>query len=289
MSHVAPLRVGPFEIVVVCQGSAPLDLADECPGHEVDWRLERALHPWAFGDDGSWPWHVHAFAVRGPGGLAMVDTGLGSYPPYRPWGPDPGVSATEAYDEAGVEVAEVRVVVLSHLHADHAGGSWGAEGPRFPEAKYVLHEADVDFFSATPDADAYSALAELRRIEALGMLDADPDDREVMAGLRIVHTPGHTPGHRSVVLDAGDERVLLTGDLLHLPVQAAHPSWPSSHDDDADTGAASRTSVLAMAAKSGWHVGVQHFASPFGHIDDRGWRSAGSVEDPTRDGRAGRT
>ena len=288
MSHVAPLVVGPFEIVVVCQGSAPLDLADECPGRDVDWALERARHPWAFGDGASWPWHVHAFAVRGPGGLAMVDTGLGSHPPYRPWGPDPGVPASRAYDEAGVDVAEVRVVVLSHLHADHAGGSWAADGPRFPGARYVLHAADIEFFSKPDGADAYAALDELRRIDGLGMLDADPADREVMAGIRVVHTPGHTPGHRSVVLEAGDERVLLTGDLLHVPVQAAHPSWSSSHDEDADTGAASRTSVLAMAASGGWHVGVPHFARPFGLIDDRGWRPA-SGDDATRGGRAGPT
>ena len=59
-----------------------------------------------------------------------------------------------------------------------------------------------------------------------------PRDREVAPGLRVVHTPGHTPGHRSIVLESGAERVLITGDLLHIPVQAAHPEWPSSHDED---------------------------------------------------------
>lgn len=274
-SHVETVRVGPFEVSTVCQGSAPLDLADECPGRDVDWRTERERHPWAFHDDRSWPWHVHAFAVSGPDGTAMVDSGLGSYPPYRPWAPGSGNTAEDAYESAGIDLASVQLVVLSHLHADHAGGTWAEDAPRFPDARYVLHEADLDFFASTPDPDGYAAIDELRRIQALGMLDVDPADREVMPGMHVVHTPGHTPGHRSVILEAGDESLLLTGDLLHLPVQAANPAWLSSHDDDPEMGAASRSAILGRAADDGWLVGVPHFARPFGRVDDRGWASSG--------------
>jgi len=270
-SHVEPLRVGPFEVSVVCQGFAPLELGDECPGRDVDWLAERERHPWAFLDERSWPWHVHAFVVRGPDGTAMVDSGLGAFPPYRPWAPGSGITADEAYEEAGVETAEVRVVVLTHLHADHAGGTWAGDGPRFPNAHYVLHQADLDFFAASSDPDPYAAIAELRRIEALGMLEADPADREVMPGMRVVHTPGHTPGHRSVILEADERSLLFTGDLLHLPVQVAHPTWPSSHDEDPGTGAASRSAIIARAAGEGWLVGVQHFARPFGRANEGGW------------------
>lgn len=273
MSHVEPVHVGPFEVSTVCQGFAPLDLADECPGREVDWLTERERHPWAFHDDRSWAWHVHAFAVRGPDGTVMVDSGLGSYPPYRPWAPGSGLTAEEAYASAGIDVASVRLVVLSHLHADHAGGAWAGDTPRFPNARYVLHEADLEFFTSAPDPDGYAAIDELRRIEAIGMLDADPDDREVLPGMLVVHTPGHTPGHRSVILEAGKESLLLTGDLLHLPVQVAHPTWLSNHDDDPQTGSASRSAILGRAAANGWVVGVQHFAHPFGRVDDRGWAS----------------
>lgn len=278
MSHVLPVRVGPFEVAAICQGFAPLELADECPGNDVDWPAERERHPWAFLDERSWPWHVHGFVVRGPGGTVMVDTGVGAYPPYRPWASNSGVAGAEAYAASGVDVAEVRLVVLSHLHADHAGGAWAGDAPRFPNARYVLHEADLAFFTESPEPDGYAAVTELRRIEALGMLDAAPDDRELGPGIRVVHTPGHTPGHRSVILEAGEERVLLTGDLLHLPVQAAHPSWPSSHDEDPGTGAASRASILGRAAGDGWLVGVPHFARPFGRVDDAGWRSVGPAD-----------
>ncbi len=273
MTHVEPLRMGDVGIAVACYGFAPLDLADECPGHDVDWQAERARHAWAFLDGRSWPWHVHAFVATGPWGTAVIDTGVGSYPPYRPWATGSGLAAEEAFDEVGSDPGDVGLVVLSHLHADHAGGAWAGESPRFPNARYVVHEADVAFFA--DGHEPYAAVREARLLRDLGMLDTDPDDREVAPGLRVIHTPGHTPGHRSVVLDAGEATVLITGDLLHLPIQARHPSWPSSHDEDPERGAASRAAALGLAAEDSWLVGVPHFARPFGRIDDGGWRSVG--------------
>ena len=271
MSHVDALTVGQVEVGVVCQGYAPLDLADECPGRDVDWSVERDRHPWAFHDDRTWPWHVHAFVARGPWGTAVIDTGVGAYPPYRPWVAGTGLEPDEAYRAAGVDVGSVGLVVLSHLHADHAGGVWAGDGPRFPNARYVLHEADMTFFAA--GSEPYAAVPEMRRLDDLDLLDLDPADREVAPGLRVVHTPGHTPGHRSVILDAGDDRLLITGDLLHMPIQAEHPAWLSSHDEDPATAATSRSGLLRRAADGGWLVGVPHFAEPFGLVGTDGWRS----------------
>ncbi len=99
--------------------------------------------------------------------------------------------------------------------------------------------------------EPYAAVAEMEQLRELGLLDLDPNDRDVGAGLRVVHTPGHTPGHRSVILDAGEERVLIAGDLLHLPVQVRHPTWLSSHDEDPAAGADSRRRLLAEARSGG--------------------------------------
>jgi glyoxylase-like metal-dependent hydrolase (beta-lactamase superfamily II) len=102
---------------------------------------------------------------------------------------------------------------------------------------------------------------------ASGQLDLDPEDREIAPGIRVVHSPGHTPGHRSVVAGEGADMMLLTGDLLHLPIQIRHPDWTSSHDVDAEVACRSRGSLLTEASASGWRVAVSHFARPFGQVE----------------------
>jgi glyoxylase-like metal-dependent hydrolase (beta-lactamase superfamily II) len=84
--------------------------------------------------------------------------------------------------------------------------------------------------------------------------------------VRVIHTPGHTPGHRSVVLADGSMTLLLTGDLLHLPIQVAHPQWASSHDEDAELGSQTRTAILNRAREKDWGLAVSHFARPFGTV-----------------------
>jgi glyoxylase-like metal-dependent hydrolase (beta-lactamase superfamily II) len=275
MTHVQPFVVGSVEIFVMCQGFAPLLLSDECPGRSVDWDLHRRRHPWAFLDEGSWLWHVHGFAVHGPSGVVMVDTGTGAFPPFVPW--TRSREPESAYRDAHIDPDEVDVVVMTHLHADHAGGGLTDGGePRFPNARYVVHPADWAFFADADDHEDYTARHALDRVNDLDMLDLAESDREVVPGIAVVHSPGHTPGHRSVVVTGTDGSVLLTGDLLHLPIQAENPSWSSSHDEDPATAATSRTALLGEARELGWTIGVSHFAEPFGSLTPDGWVSASS-------------
>lgn len=277
MSRVVPkghhtFRLGDVEVRTICEGWAPLDLSDEAPGRNVDWTAERAARPWAFAGDEYWPWHVHAFLLRTPSGDVLIDTGVGAFGPIAPWaeGGEPGAWA-------GIDVALVRHVVLTHLHADHAGGAVSATGsPRFPNARYHAHPADWEHFASQPHGRSYEARLALDGLEADGTLSLEPDDHEMSPGVRMILTPGHTPGHRSVVLTSGEETLLLTGDLVHLPIQVAHPDWRSSHDVDPDTAAISRVSVLTRARDLGWHVAVSHFARPFGHVVAQGWLGSGT-------------
>lgn len=273
MSHVDPVAVGRLAVRTICEGSAFLPLADELPGTQVDWAAEYVRYPWAFEGD-AWPWHVHAFLVDAPEGLIAVDTGLGGFPPYVPW-------ASQAADPwAGVDVAEVRHVVLTHLHADHAGGSVVDGEPRFPNARYWLHTMDRLHFAGADDAEEYVARSAADRLEELGMLTLSFEDVDVVPGLRLLHTPGHTPGHRSALLSDGGDALLLTGDTFHQPTQIRLPDRPSAHDEDEQLGIASRRLLLWKAAISGWRVGVPHFAEPFGVVRDGAWVAERPGPDP---------
>ena len=218
-----PIRVGNVEVVPLCDGWAPLPLSGEAPGHEVDWSAEREAYPWAFegGDGTSWAWHVHAFLLRLGGGAVLIDCGIGHLgrPPY-----DVAGRIDDELHAAGVTPADVRHVIHTHLHSDHAGGACRPDGePRFPNAVHHVHPADWDFFAGAYDPDDFGGRSAMRRLEELGMLDLDPADREVAPGVRVLHSPGHTPGHRSVLLADDPISMLFTGDLLHLPIQVSHP------------------------------------------------------------------
>jgi glyoxylase-like metal-dependent hydrolase (beta-lactamase superfamily II) len=272
------LTVGRVEVRTICEGFAPLPLADEAPGQRVDWAPERRKYPWAFADDEHWAWHVHAFLLGTSEGEVLVDTGVGAFGPWAPW--------AEVTDQAwsDVDPSNVRHVVLTHLHADHAGGGVLGDGtPRFPNARYHVHPADWTYFDERvvvrpSDGGRYDARAAMDGLAAAGALSLDAEDHEVTPGVRMMHTPGHTPGHRSVLVeDAAGGTLLLAGDLLHVPVQVAHPEWPSSHDEDPSAGAASREAIIGRARELGWRMAVSHFAHPFGRASDDGWTS---IEEP---------
>jgi glyoxylase-like metal-dependent hydrolase (beta-lactamase superfamily II) len=260
------VTLGSTEIRVVCEGYAPLDLEDELPN--VDWRAERERYPWAFHDGRSTAWHVHAFALRTPTNLVLIDTGVSPMLPIEPWAEHTRLE--DAFAQAGVDPSDVDTVIHTHLHADHAGGAVVDGEPRFPNAVHVAHPADWEHFDR---AGGYTARVPMERLAQLEMLDLDPEDREVRPGIRVLHSPGHTPGHRCVLLTDGDTTVLFTGDLLHNPLQVRRSDEPSNHDVDGEEGARSRHGLLNQARQRGWAVAVSHFGHPFGRVGPAGWES----------------
>jgi glyoxylase-like metal-dependent hydrolase (beta-lactamase superfamily II) len=162
------------------------------------------------------------------------------------------------------------------LHADHAGGACRPDGsPRFPNAVHHVHDADWRFFAEADDDDDFEGRTAMQAIEERGRLSVTTKDRTIVEGVRVIHTPGHTPGHRSVLVEDGDDAMLLTGDLLHIPIQVAHPEWASTHDVDPMLGVGARRMLLFRARYRGWRVAVSHFGRPFGRVGDDGWIEVG--------------
>jgi len=266
------IRIGAFEVVPLCDARVPFAVDEAFPAELPEgWEPYREAFPWAFLGPVTWDYHVHAFAVRTSGPVLLIDTGIGVGAP-EDWGGVTGSLAVELAI-AGIELHDVEHVVHTHLHLDHIGGSTTDDGePRFPFARHHVHRADWEDFLEADDPDDRAAFERsIRPLADRDMLDVTEDDHDVVPGVRVLHAPGHTRGHRAVLLGDDREALLVTGDALHHPFQASHPTWPSTHDADPGTGVSTRMALLERARRDRTTTCVPHFARPFGRVGPSGW------------------
>ena len=271
MPHPA-LKVGSIEVIPLCDARVPLPIAEELPVElEEGWSPYRERYPWAFLGPATWDFHIHAFVLQTPDGLVLIDTGIGTEA-AEAWGAVSGSLAVELAI-AGVEPTDIDHVIHTHLHLDHIGGAILPDGePRFPFATHHVHRADWEAFLAAEDPDDRSAFERMiRPLADRDRLSASAEDAEILPGVQVLHAPGHTPGHRAVLVESRGRALLITGDALHHPFQVSHPEWRSTHDMDPELGVSTRMALLDRARRDGHVVCVPHFAVPFGHVSDMGW------------------
>lgn len=207
---------------------------------------------------------VNAFLVQSCGRTVLVDAGAGNkaYPTLG--------RLQDSLAAAGVPPGDVDAVVMTHLHIDHRGGLTTADGTAaFPRAELVISEAEAGYWldsataAAAPDeakpnfAGAQAAVAPYRdRLRTFASGKALP-------GLQAVPLPGHTPGHTGYLLEDGGKRLLIWGDVMHVPdIQAPRPEVGIMFDFDPAAAAASRRRVLDMAAAEDLMVTGMHLHFP---------------------------
>ncbi len=201
--------------------------------------------------------------------VVMVDSGMGSA--TLPAEAD-AVSGRlpQALERLGIPPTAVEAVIHTHLHVDHCGGDRAADGRAFfPEARLVAHQADMDHFSADESWLGEHVRREFLPFVAEGRVDIRTGGGKVVPGITVEETPGHTPGHMSVVVASGDDEVLIGGDVSHHPVQVAHPGWSSAGDVDPEQAAVTRTEVLARLAATGVLFAAGHYPHPWGRVASR--------------------
>jgi glyoxylase-like metal-dependent hydrolase (beta-lactamase superfamily II) len=225
---------------------------------------------------------VHAFVVRTPDLTVVVDTCIGNDKDrggQRPF----HMLRTGFLDDlraASVAPEAVDVVICTHLHVDHVG--WNtrlADGrwvPTFPRARYLFARREWEHWTGEDEEGTKRILADsVAPVLEAGLAQLVEMDHRVADGIWLEPTPGHTPGHVSVRLASDGAEAVITGDLMHHPVQVAEPGWQSSFDTDPTRARETRRAFCARYADRPVAVLGTHFHHPTAGwiVSDRnGWR-----------------
>jgi glyoxylase-like metal-dependent hydrolase (beta-lactamase superfamily II) len=215
---------------------------------------------------------VQAFLIELGDTRVLVDTGVGNGKSR------PGLAAWSGLDTDflprlaahGVQPGDVDVVVSTHLHFDHVG--WNTTAlhdtwtPTFTRARHIVSETEFGYWATRPERETADDRAgfedSVRPVLDAGLVDLVTDDHKVHDGIRLVPTPGHTPGHVSVSVESAGRHAIISGDAIHHPCQIAHPEWNVHADFDPELARRTRVELLGRCADSGTLLIGSHFPSP---------------------------
>jgi glyoxylase-like metal-dependent hydrolase (beta-lactamase superfamily II) len=204
---------------------------------------------------------LNCLLVETSAGRVLVETGIGDRISDKgremrryegPW-------ILPALETAGFDPATVDAVVVSHLHYDHAGGVLRADGSlAFPRAKFVAQRAEWEIaMDLNPRLIASYDQPELRLIRDLGLQSASDGDVEILPGVSVFATGGHSAGHQGVLVRGSEQTVAFFGDLCMRP-WSANPKWVTAFDDFPLDSVAVKAELFARAAAEEWTIVLSH-------------------------------
>ena len=272
------VTVGNVRVASFSDGKLEFDLCNFYPSiPKENW----ARYPEDLTADHKVSLNLASYLVRSQGSTILVDSGMGPVPedaPESSWG-----ELLHNFEAAGVKTDEVDVVVMTHLHRDHVGWNMVSENDRyrpvFPNARYVLSRKDWEATRMPEYAERFpTASIKLWPLEELGVLDVVEGEYAINGELTALPTPGHTPGHMSVLITSQGQKGVITGDALHSPAQVQEWEWCSRADLDPDQARASRRKLVEDAEREGTLIAAGHFPAPgFGRVvrlqDRRYWQA----------------
>jgi glyoxylase-like metal-dependent hydrolase (beta-lactamase superfamily II) len=260
------LKIGEIDVMVVSDGVLPLPTetmsTNADPAARAAWFKDMFLGPDAF------DWALNVLVVRSADKVILVDAGLGGqFPGFPRAGQFP-----KRLKAAGIDLASVTDVVITHMHMDHIGGLLVDEvrSQLRPDLRIHVSATEVAFwespdFSQTsmpaPVPDVLRATAN-QFVEAFrSKLCTFEEEHEVTPGVVVKLTGGHTPGHSVVYVTSGGERLTFAGDAL-FPVAFEHPDWHNGFEHDPEEAMRVRVRLLQEAAASGELFVATHLPFP---------------------------
>ncbi len=208
--------------------------------------------------------------VEGRGQRVLIETGNGDKFPEkerRIYGIDHDQSAEKNLRALGVEPESITHVVMTHLHFDHSGGTTrhtaaGGAGrlePIFSRAKHVVQRKEFEAATHPHERNQASYLAEnIAPLDDAHLLQLCDGETEIAPGVRVVPTPGHTPGHQSVLIDDGaGHKVLFLGDVVPTAIHVRLP-FIMAYDLDVTATLESKRKILGQARDERWLLVFGH-------------------------------
>jgi glyoxylase-like metal-dependent hydrolase (beta-lactamase superfamily II) len=262
------LRVGEIDVMVVSDGV--LSLPGAMLGHNADPTVRAAWLENMFLPPDMFEWALNAVVVRSGGRTILIDAGIGM---------DPGLNLPRAgrlaqrLAAAGIDLASVTDVVLTHMHMDHIGGLLvdGVRERLRPDLRVHVAAFEAKFWGGRPDfsrvsmppgfPDALRRTAKRFLNEYDSQLRPFEKEYEVAPGVLVQRTGGHTPGHSVVRLASRGDRLTFAGDAV-FQVGFEHPDWHNGFEHDPEEAARVRVRLLRELAANRESLVATHLSFP---------------------------
>jgi glyoxylase-like metal-dependent hydrolase (beta-lactamase superfamily II) len=241
------------------------------------------------------PLAMRCLLVEHPDGLVLIDTALGGKEDAKfkdiygienesrslrstagaPGAEPAGSMRTQlddALEEAGFTAGDVRWVINTHLHFDHAGGNTRRDPPEvghdegalrlaFPNATYVVQRGDLEFARSTNERTRASYLPpNFEPVAAAGKFRLLNGDAQILPGVLARLTPGHVPSHQAILIEDGGETAAFVADLIPTAAHLRLP-WIMGYDLEPLRTLESKRAILREAANEGWRIVFEHDAT----------------------------
>jgi len=217
---------------------------------------------------------MRCLLVEHDDGLILIDTGAGNKENEKfhdIYGlENAGANGRTALEDgiaaAGFRLEDIAIVINSHLHFDHGGGNTyrndgGEVLPSLPKARYVVQRGEYEYATHTNERTAASYFPpNFEPVRKAGQLELVDGEREIVAGVRVIPTPGHVPFHQGVLIESAGERAFYLGDMAptaaHLPLP-----WIMGYDVEPLVTLETKRVILARALAEEWLVVFEHDAT----------------------------
>lgn len=209
---------------------------------------------------------MQSYIVQTPHHNILIDTCVGGdkhLPHYPEWHQNPHRRYVDNLNAHGLSFEDIDYVMCTHLHTDHSGwntrlvdGRWV---PTFPNAKYIFSKKEYEHWEKVSNG---VFLQNVLPVMEAGKAELVVNDFALDDHVWFEPTPGHTPDHVCVNVRSGDEQAVITGDLMHSPIQCLHPEWHSGPDVDKEMASRVRRDFMERHCEANALICTIHFPLP---------------------------